>query len=231
MRHHSIIIATAALSLCSCASAPPVLTEEMLAISGGLPVDLSGSWARDWVRSDNVQNVWYATLARLPAARGNRGGSGQDAFRIGYPDGNTVDRLLPLARLAELITRPEELTISQTDREILVEREDDYAISCSFYDGVSRDTSSVYGREICGWDGDRLVSHLELPDGLEITYRFTISDDRKQLRVTTTVASDTSQVPFTITHFYNKFDKLPPKYQCIETLSMKRVCGTGDVAP
>jgi len=231
MRHLSIIVATATLALCGCVSPPSVLTEEMLTIDGDLPVDLSGSWARDWVRSDNVENVWRATLARLPAARGGRGGYGQDPFRIGYPDSNTVDRLLPLARLAELITRPEELTIAQTDREILIERDDDYAISCSFYNGASRDAGSTYGSEICGWDGDGLVSHLELPDGLEITYRFLISEDRKQLRVTTTVASDTSQVPFTLTHFYNKFEKLPPKYQCIETLSMKRVCGTGEIAP
>ena len=43
-------------------------------LDGDLPVDLSGSWARDWARSDNVGEVWRATLARLPAARGSRGG-------------------------------------------------------------------------------------------------------------------------------------------------------------
>jgi len=231
MRYLLSIIAATVLGMSGCASAPPVLTEQMLALDGDLPVDLSGSWARDWVRSDNVGDVWRATLARLPAARGSRGGFGQDPFRNGYPDSNAVDRLMPLARLAELITRPEELTIAQTDREILIQRDDDYSISCSFYDGMSRDAGSAYGREICGWDGDRLVSHLELPDGLEITYRFMISEDRKQLRVTTTVASDTSRMPFSITHFYNKFEQLAPRYQCIETLSMKRVCGTGDVAP
>ena len=47
--------------------------------------------------------------------------------------------------------------------------------------------------------------HLVLPDGLQITHRFDVSDDREQLRVITTVSSATSRVPFTLRRFYRKF--------------------------
>ena len=64
-----------------------------------------------------------------------------------------------------------------------------------------------------------------------MTYRFAISEDGKELRVITTVASDTARLPFTLSHYYWKFEKAAPKYQCIETLSMKRVCSTGEIEP
>ena len=74
-----------------------------------------------------------------------------------------------------------------------------------------------------------LVSHLSLPGGLRITYRFTMSADRQHLRVITTVNSKESRVPFTLQRFYTKFDRPAPAFNCIETLSMKRVCSTGEL--
>ena len=138
---------------------------------------------------------------------------------------------MPLARLAELITRPDELTISQTDYEILVERKDDFALLCAFYDGVAKPTDSPFGREICGWDDNRLISLQQMPDGLTVVNRFEISDDKKQLRVITTVASDAARMPFTLSHYYWRIERIPPTYECIETLSMKRVCSTGKLTP
>ena len=73
------------------------------------------------------------------------------------------------------------------------------------------------------------MSHLVLPDGLQVTHRFTISEDRQQLRVVTTVSSSTARVPFTLQRFYRKFERLPPDFNCIETLTMKRVCSTGEI--
>lgn len=233
MRRLSLSILLAGLIAAGCSTPKAVLTEDMLRYEGDMPADFSGSWARDWARSDDIEKVWRDTVFELQRKRsgGNPYYGRQDRAGIVIGGSRPEQSLMPLARLAELITRPDELTISQTDESILIERLDDYAISCSFYDRVSRDSGSPYGREICGWDGDRLVSHLELPDGLEVTYRFTISDDRKQLRMQTTVASDTAAVPFTLTHYYWRFEKATPRYQCIETLSMKRVCATGDLAP
>ncbi len=194
-----------------------------------MPADFSGSWARDYSRGDDVNQVLrnaYYEMSKNRSRTGARGGP-----VIAAPAERDVSMLLPLARLAELITRPDELTISQTEHEILVERKDDFAILCSFFDGIAKPTDSAFGREICGWDGDRLISLLELPDGLRVMYRFSISEDRKQLRVITTVSSDTARMPFTLTHYYWRFEKIAPKYECIETLSMKRVCSTGALTP
>jgi hypothetical protein len=47
--------------------------------------------------------------------------------------------------------------------------------------------------------------------------------------VVTTVSSSTARIPFTLSRFYRKFERLPPDFNCIETLSMKRVCSTGEI--
>ena len=196
-------------------------------IDGDMPVDLSGSWERDYSRGDDVNQVLrdiYYNLSRTSADRAytTRPGPVQ-------PSSRDMASVRALARLAELITRPQVLTISQNDTEITVDRKDDFSLMCAFYDGVAKGTDSEYGTEICGWAGNQLVSHLVLPDGLQITHRFDVSQDREQLRVITTVSSATSRVPFTLRCFYRRFERLPPDFNCIETLSMKRVCSTGEI--
>lgn len=196
-------------------------------IDGEMPADLSGSWERDYSRGDEVNQVLrdiYYYLSRTSADRAytTRPGPVQ-------PSARDMASVRALARLAELITRPQVLTISQNDNEITVDRKDDFSLECAFYNGVARGTDSDYGTEICGWDGNQLVSHLVLPDGLQITHRFDVSKDREQLRVITTVASATARVPFTLRRFYRRFERLPPDFNCVETLSMKRVCSTGEL--
>ena len=71
--------------------------------------------------------------------------------------------------------------------------------------------------------------HLGAANWVERTHRFTISADSRQLRVVTTLASSTSRVPFTLRRFYTRFERPPPNYSCVETLSMKRVCSTGEL--
>ena len=122
------------------------------------------------------------------------------------------------------------LTISQNEHEISVERQDDFAMLCAFYDGVATGTENAYGTEICGWDGNQLVSNLVLPDGLQVTHRFTLSENGEEMRVVTTVSSSTSRVPFTLRRFYTKFSRSRSEFNCIETLSMKRVCSTGEIS-
>lgn len=220
-------IAVLCLVLAACTPAQPVIDEQMMRIDGEMPADLSGSWERDYSRGDDVNQVLrdiYYYLSRTSADRAytTRPGPVQ-------PSSRDMASVRALARLAELITRPQVLTISQNDNEITVDRKDDFSLECAFYDGVARGTDSDYGTEICGWDGRQLVSHLVLPDGLQITHRFDVSGDREQLRVITTVSSSTARVPFTLRRFYRRFERLPPDFNCIETLSMKRVCSTGEI--
>lgn len=215
------------LLLVACAPARPVIDEQMMTIDGEMPADLSGSWERDYSRGDDVNQVLrdiYYYLSRTSADRAYTARPGSVR-----PSSKEFESISALARLAELITRPQVLSISQNDQEITVDRKDDFSLLCAFYDGVARGTESDYGTEICGWDGEQLVSHLVLPDGLQVTHRFTVSEDRQQLRIVTTVSSSSARVPVTLSRFYKKFERLPPDFNCVETLSMKRVCSTGEI--
>ena len=223
-----LIVTTLVLSLLvTGCSQQPVINEEMKHFEGDMPADLSGSWQRNYLRDDSVNAVLNDAYNRLirrtpdPAFPGRPVPAG--------PSSKDVNALIALADLAELITRPDSLTISQNEYEIRVDRKDDYSMLCSFYDGVEKGTESTYGVENCGWNGKQLVSHLMLPNGLQITHRFDMSVDYRQLRVETTVSSSTSKVPLTLKRFYKKFRRPAPRYECIETLSMKRVCSTGEL--
>ena len=205
----------------------PVVREEVRQFDGAMPADFSGSWERDYTRGDDVNatfRVAYNQLARTMPDQGFR----NDPSLAG-PSARDVAALTALARLAEEITRLDRLTISQNENLIRVDRKDDFAMECAFYDGIAKGIESGFGTEICGWDGDQLVSHLVLPGGLQITHRLTVSGNRQQLRIVTTVSSSTSRVPFTLRRFYSRYERLPPDYNCVETLSMKRVCSTGEI--
>jgi hypothetical protein len=215
------------LLLVACAPARPVIDEQMMRIDGEMPADLNGSWERDYSRGDDVNQVLrdiYYYLGRTSADRAYTSRPGPVR-----PSSQDFESIRAIARLADLITRPQVLVISQNDQEITVDRKDDFSLLCAFYGGIARATDSAYGTEICGWDGDQLVSQLVLPDGLQVTHRFTVSGDRQQLRVVTTVSSSTARMPVTLSRFYRKFERLPPDFNCIETLSMKRVCSTGEI--
>jgi hypothetical protein len=191
-----------------------------------MPISLAGSWERDYSRDDDVGATLQRAYNMLAQSVADE--------RMGMPSrsglsSRQASALLALARLAELITRPDVLTVSQTDHEISVARKDDYSMLCQFYDAGPKPTDSPYGVEICAWEGSDLVSLLQLPEGLRVVHRFTMSDDGQRMRIITTVSSPTSPVPFTLRRFYRKFDRLPPEYNCIETLSMKRVCSTGEL--
>ncbi|MDH3350933.1 MAG: hypothetical protein OEM51_05255 [Gammaproteobacteria bacterium] len=206
-----------------------MIDEQMMHFPGAMPADFSGSWERNYVLDDEVNAVLreaFNRLSRTSPDQRNPAGPG-----IAMASSRDVSSLVALARLAELITRPDVLTISQTEHEISIERKDDYAMLCAFYAGVAKGIENGYGTEICGWDGAQLVSNLVLPDGLQVTHRFTVSADREQLRVVTTVSSSTSRIPFTLRRFYTKFDRPRSSFNCIETLSMKRVCSTGEILP
>lgn len=222
-RYHAFLLAIWWL-LGGCSTQEEVLlVEDVKYFEGAMPADFSGSWARDYARGDDVNVVYQKTMWAL--AR-RRDGGGSTVPRASQRDQAT---LVPIARLAELITRPDELTISQSEHEILVERRDDFSLHCAFYDGIAKSHESPFGKEYCGWEGDRLISVNDFPDGLRVVHQFHTSEDRTELRVITTVSSDEAPLPFTIRHFYRRFEKPPGKLECIETLSMKRVCSTGEL--
>ena len=205
----------------------PVIRQDVAQFNGAMPADFSGSWERDYTRGDDVNAALRHAYNKLPVTQPDQG-FGRNPV-IAAPSARDVAALTALARLAEQITRMDYLNIAQNSNLVRVDRKDDFSYECAFYDGVAKAIESAFGTEICGWDGDQLVSNLVLPDGLQITNRLTISANRQQLRVITTVASSTSRVPFTLRRFYRRYERLAPEYNCVETLSMKRVCSTGDL--
>lgn len=219
------------LLLAACSSSRPVLDTTTPSFVGAMPADFSGSWERDYSRGEDVQgalNSLFLQRQRLAQQQSQFPGSPRQSAGISQREANG---LVALARLVEEITRPDVLTISQDDYEVRVARKDDFDLSCSFYDGIAQGTDSAYGTEVCSWDGNSLVSHLVLPGGLTIAHRFTMSPDGNYLRVITTAKSSATRTPFTLHRYYLRFEAPPNAFNCIETLSMKRVCSTGEIKP
>jgi hypothetical protein len=224
---------TCLLLLCvlvaACSSPKPVVNESIQSYVGKIPVNLTGSWERDYSRGDDINVALNRAFGQL------RGTSAS----AGYPnDGRTggvsitqsqADSVVALARLAELITRQDVYTITQSNHDISIERKDDFAIFCEFYDGQARGAVTDYGSEVCGWDRDQFISQLVLPDDLLISHRFTMGPNGERLRVITTVSSRTARVPFVLDRYYRKFEPSAGEFNCVETLSMNRVCSTSEL--
>jgi hypothetical protein len=218
--------------LAGCGGAPTI-DESIQSFAGRMPADLSGSWERDYSRSDDVQTVVNSMLRRF--SRPPPDPSFSNGRRSGGPPvvspTQDISKVIALARLAELITRPDVLTISQDEYEISIARKDDFSMLCEFYDGYAKRTESDYGTEVCDWNNRQLVSHLVLPDGLLVSHRFSVSTDGESLHVATTVSSSATRTPFTLNRVYAKFDPPESDFNCVETMSMKRVCSTGEIFP
>lgn len=211
--------------LMSCAR-QPTQTSRIQSLPVSAPVNLSGSWERDYSRGDDVNDALGRMFRRLNRANQNYSRS-SSAGQGGYGppmSQRDVNAVLSLARLAEMVTRPPVLTINQDERELKVEREGDFDMLCEFLDGLAHGIESTHGTEVCGWQGQQFISRLVLPEGLVVSHRFTIAPDRENLHVATTVSQSGTSVPFTLNRFYTRFEPLPSRDNCIETLSRKRVC-------
>lgn len=202
----------------------PVTSTQLTGYRGEMPANLGGHWERDYGRGEDVNQALNRLFRRLSRASQSRGYGGNEIGIINsYQD---VDSIIALARLADLITRPNVLTIAQDKNEISIEREGDFSMLCEFFDGAAQGTQTEFGQEVCGWDGHQFVTSLILPDGLNVTHRFTIAPDGQNMHVATTVSSRTTPVPFTLNRFYTRFELPEPEYNCVDTLSRKRVCST-----
>lgn len=233
MRSHVITALLMALAVAAGCGSSPMADDELVATYSGTPaVDLSGHWERDYSRGDDVNRVVDRAFRQLrryspdPALSNNPYGPNEPSLSR-----RDMADIIAIARLADNITRVDVLAIEQDAEEITVERKDDFSLYCTFQDGNAAGPATEYGAELCGWDGSQFVSRLVLPDGLRVTHRFTIADDRTRLRVSTTVSSRQANVPITLHRFYKKFDKPESDFNCIETLSMKRVCSTSEITP
>lgn len=195
-----------------------------------LRLDFSGSWEKDFRRSD----TWRDELNRMMRLRqeqaaGQRAGvssGGGPAVSIGNINLNSGRRgtsIVDMARLAEYISRQTTMTIFQDRNQVRIEREGESPLVCSLDNGVQETFASAHGKEMCAWDKTQLVFIISLPDDLEITHRFSVSTDRELLRMVTTIQSKRS-APFNLIQAFTRYDSPTNDFNCIQTLSRGKVC-------
>lgn len=190
-------------------------------------VDMSGNWEKDYQLSDDFEtefNLYMSDIQRRINQQGdglNRGttfGSGPAAA------GASMEAIVGLARFTEEITRMPVLRIEQDRSRIQIDREEDFALFCEFFNRQTAVTQTPFGTEQCGWNGEQLLFQLNLADGLRIFYQVTLAPSGRQLNITTTVASSQVSTPMTISNYYRRYDVPDNDIDCILTLTRNNVC-------
>lgn len=208
-----------------------------------LRLDFSGSWEKDFRRSDNWEDELSRTLRiRQESAVRQQSSPGSSRIRSTPPIsiGNvTLPRrrgrgasIIDLARLAEYISRQSSLDIVQTRDEIRIERSGEPALICGVEYERQQIFSNEHGVEVCAWDGQQLVFQIMLPDDLIIMHRFTVSSNQLVLNLLTSIYSKGGE-PFNLIQAFNKYAAPRDEFNCIQTLSRGRVCNQSgaDLSP
>jgi hypothetical protein len=131
---------------------------------------------------------------------------------------------LGLARFTEEITRLPQIDIEQDTSRVEVERPDDFPLICAQAGEGLATNRSDFGTERCGWNGEQLVFQMAIGDSLVISHQFTLSPDKQELNIVTTVNSSHVSTPLTISNFYRRIESKPADYGCILTLTRNTVC-------
>lgn len=191
--------------------------------TGPLRSDFSGSWEKDFARSDRWEEEVQRTIDQLNReAQMQQRRSDSSSIGISNPR-RGAGNVIANARLAELISRQTTMRITQTADEVRIERQGDAALVCSTANNVEDTFTSAHGTEYCGWDRLQLVFEIVLSAGVLISHRFSVDTDGQTLSMLTTV-SDRNSVPFNLIQFYNKYDAPEDNYDCVQTLSRGLVC-------
>lgn len=199
-----------------------------------LRLDFSGSWEKDFGRSDN----WEDELSRTLRIRQ------ESAIRQQSSPGSTRSRSIPpisignlnlprrrgrganivdLARLAEYISRQSTINIVQTRDEISIERNGEAALICGVEYDLQQTFANEHGVEVCAWEGQQLIFQIMLPDDLVIMHRFTVSSNQLVLNLLTSIYSKGGE-PFNLIQAFNKYQAPREEFNCIQTLSRGQVC-------
>lgn len=195
-----------------------------------LRLDFSGSWEKDFRRSD----TWRDELNRMMRLRqeqavSQRAGAssgGGPAISLGNINLNSSRRgtsIVDMARLAEYISRQTTMEIFQDRNQVRIERDGEAPLVCSLDNGVHQTFASAHGTEVCVWDRTQLVFSLSLPDDLEISHRFSVATDGESLRMVTTIQTKRS-APFNLIQAFTRYDSPGDDFNCIQTLSRGKVC-------
>ena len=198
---------------------------ERLESAPPLRPNFDGAWQKDFGRSDKWDDELERLLDRM-RRDAQRGQSGQ-GIGGGYVNQRRGGaNIVELAQLAEYISRQTIIRIRQTAVEVRVQREGDADLICNTLEATTETFTSEYGNEICGWDVGQLVYRIVLPNGVDILHRFTVSEDRSELSMATSISS--GGTPFNLLQFFWRYDSPNENYNCIETISRGNSCSLTD---
>lgn len=235
-RNFSCFAFTGVVTVCLFLSPAGLAQDSLPQLDLDLPLrlDFSGSWEKDFGRSDNWEDELSRTLrVRQESAARQQSSPGTSRIpsvppisvgSINLPrsrgrGANIVD----LARLAEYISRQNTIEIVQTRDEIRIERSGEAALVCGVQYELQQTFSSDHGVEVCGWDGQQLVFQIMLPDDLIIMHRFTVASNQQVLNLLTSVYSKGGD-PFNLRLAFNKYQAPRDEFNCIQTLTRGQVC-------
>ena len=195
------------------------------------PPKLSGHWQFNKDQSDDAQQrISEAQQIGPPSDKGGdvqslpRGGPG-----VGYPDGvgwpgggmgfpgPGVGVGLPGRRAHDkssnvssdewdrLAENPKELQIAQRPEQVVIT--DDSGRAQTFYlDGKKHEEKDANGKKVSTkteWQGNELVAETKSSHSTKLTQRFRLSDDGKQLYVTTRFENPSLRAPVSIRRVYD----------------------------
>lgn len=187
--------------------------------------DFSGSWEKDYRRSDNWEEQLRSKindLRRQAEQRARRGGESRPSLgqvNIGNPSRTNV---IDLARFTELISRHTTMQIKQDQNQITIEREGEADLICSTSDKVIR-SQNEFGAELCVWQKDRLIFKIQLNEGTVIYQRFLLSPNRQALNLLSRVSHPGSS-SFELVQFFDRYEAPAERFKCSQTLSKGKVC-------
>ena len=223
------VITLALAQLAACGGGEQVRKAQPIPVGNVDMVDFSGSWEMDYSKSDNIQarlNSMVRELQRQAERRAQRGGNERGAGTISVGNSNTGATVIGLAQMADMITQSPLLEIKQSENDIRVKREENFALTCEFFDDKPMVLENPLGTETCGWVGHQLLFRILLPEGLSVQHVLTRSPTGEQMSIATTVVSDRVTTPFTLNRVYRRFEPGSSGYTCEVTLSKGRVCTT-----
>ena len=219
-------------------------TELPAQTSGDLPVldldspirlNFSGSWEKDFRRSDNWEDELGRTMRLRQEAAARQTAQVRSRILPPIAIGNVNlprsrgrgANIVDVARLAEYISRQSTLEITQTRDEIRIERHGEAALVCGMDFKVTETFANQHGVEVCGWDGQQLVFQIMLPDDLVIWHRFTVSSNQQLLNLITSISSKGGE-PFNLIQAFNRYEAGIDEFECVQTLSRGRICNQSD---
>ncbi len=217
----SIVVALGIVLASACAQ-----NHKSQVFRAALRSDFSGAWEMDYSLNDSVQakvnNYLYRMRKEAQRQSPHPGMDSQTTPLKGYS--GYAATLVAMAQFVEEITRIAVINIEQSYNAIHIEREGTFSFDCQFDDDSLQSYDTVFGKEVCGWDGHQLVFLLRLPEGVTLQHRLTLSSDGQQMNVATTVMSGKAFEPFTLNRAYMRFDGVPKNYHCEQTVTKGKVC-------